>query len=118
PTQAPLQVNLLMGVPTVQLKLNGHNSEVCAVVDTGYNSGLAVTPEVAKALSLPVDPSGRRLVARAAFGQQYEQPALAPLTEVRLGEFIYRDVQVGHAPPEKEKCVNLVGMAVLSQHRI
>jgi hypothetical protein len=118
PSQAPLPVKLLKGVPTVQLKLNGQRSDVCAIIDTGYNSGLAVTQDVVNKLSLPVDPSGRRLVTRAAFGQQYDQPALAPLKELRLGDFIFRDVQVGHAPTESEQCVNLLGMAVLSQHRI
>lgn len=41
PPQDPLPVKLLAAVPTIQLKLNGHAHEVCAIVDTGYNAGVA-----------------------------------------------------------------------------
>lgn len=118
PSQPSLPVKLLNGVPTVQLQLNGHKAPVCAMLDTGYNSGLAVTQKVVDKLSLPSDPGGRRSVTSAAFGERYEQPALAPIREVRLGDFTYYDVAVVHAPSESVECVNLVGMAILSQHRV
>lgn len=118
PEQEPLLIKLLNAVPTIQLKLKDSESEVCTIVDTGFFSGLAVTPEIASKHSLPSDPASRKLVIRGAFGARYEQEALAPLDRLQIGDRLYRHVPIVYSPSLLENCPNLLGMAILSQSRL
>lgn len=118
PEQEPILVKLMNAVPTIRLKLNDNESEVCTIVDTGFFSGLAVTPEIASKHSLPIDPAGRKLVIRGAFGARYEQEALAPLDRLQIGDRLYRHVPIVYAPSLLANCPNLLGMAILSQSRL
>jgi hypothetical protein len=118
PEQEPVRVKLLNALPTIQLKLKGSEKEVCAVVDTGFFSGLAVTPEIVSEHSLPRDLAGRKLVMRGTFGARHEQEALAPLDQLQIGDRLYRQVPTAYSPSLFENCPNLLGMAVLSQSRL
>lgn len=119
PPGKPLPVKLLHAVPTIPLYVNGRDNELCAIVDTGFNGGLALMPGPLQKLALPPHPAGGTLKARGAFGAQMEGPALAPLDNLEVGGLVYRAVQVGYAPPwAEDECNNLLGMDVLYRHRL
>jgi predicted aspartyl protease len=119
PPGEPLKVKLLHAAPTIPLYVNGSGNKICALVDTGFYSGLALQPGVLEKLALPTQPSGGTVVTYGAFGFQQENPALAPVDNVQIGGLLYREVHVGHAPPwSKDNCGNLLGMNVLYRHRL
>jgi predicted aspartyl protease len=119
PPGEPISAKLKNAVPTIPLRVNGSEEPVCAIVDTGFNAGLALTPQVLVKLALPPHPAGGTIIARGAFGVQHESPALAPLDNLQVGGLVYRAVPVGHAPPwADEDCSNLLGMDVLYRHRL
>lgn len=117
PPSEPIPVQLTWAKPTVQLRVNGHAQEVCAILDTGFNAGVALSGEVLSALALP-QAAGLTTV-NGLGGARWNVPALAPLDEVGFSNRLYRDVPV----TEKKSnvawpCPNLLGMAVLSRHRV
>ena len=120
PAGEPLPVKLWNAVPTLQLQVNGNERQVCAVIDTGFNGGLALAPELVSALGLPPDPAGGTRVAQDGFGNRYDRPLLAPLQEMRFGQLVYNNVPVtyGLPLPEASACGNVLGMAVLQRHHI
>lgn len=118
PPGKPLTVELMNAVPTIPLRVNGSGG-ICAIVDTGFNSGVALMPAVLEKLTLPPHPAGGTVTGRGAFGSQHEGPALAPLDDLQVGGLVYRAVPVGYAPPWADKeCNNLLGMDVLYRHRV
>jgi predicted aspartyl protease len=119
PPGQPLSVKLMHAVPTIALQVNGHEEQICAIVDTGFNAGLALMPKVLEKLALPPHPAGGTITARGAFGVRHEAPALAPLDNLQVGGLVYRAVPVGYAPPwAEDECNNLLGMDVLYRHRL
>lgn len=118
PAEEPVRTGRWKMRPTVQIQINGIEGTICASLDTGFDGGVALMPEVVSRLDLLKEPG--RVVSRVRFdGSQVDAPALAPLDEVRIGSQTYRNVQVmGEVPYEAGDCSNLIGMAVLSQHRV
>ena len=119
PDVAPMSVRLSRSRPAVQLEVNGNGRRFCAIVDTGFDGGVAVTPDMAAELSLPTVPGTS--IGRGFGGKRAEGPALAPLDEVRMGDLLYGNVPVmGQVPntDKKEACRNLLGMAVLARHHL
>ena len=120
PAGEPVPVKLWNGVPTLQLQVNGNEGKVCTVIDTGFNGGLALAPEVVSGLALRPDPAGGTRVSQDGFGNRYERPVLAPLDEMRFGQLIYNNVPVtyGLPLPDAGACGNVLGMTVLYRHRL
>jgi hypothetical protein len=118
PTEKPLRVKSWKAVPTIQITLSGRSEEICLIVDTGFNGGIGVTPEMANKLDLKRHPGGGVRAAEDGYGNRVLAPELAPLQEVRVGDHIYRDVPImGAIPNSVGRCGNL-GMALLSRSRI
>jgi hypothetical protein len=117
PSEAPIPIEFLGALPTVQLRLNGEERKICAVVDTGFNGELAVTSEVLKEFVLPNDPAGGVWKAIGAYGETIERPALTPLKELQVGQLHHEVVKLGHAP-RSGKCANLFGMGILYHYRV
>jgi hypothetical protein len=122
PPAQPVPVVLWNSVPTLQLTVNGQARQICAVIDTGFNGGLALTSEIVTELALPPDPAGGTRVARDGFGNRYERPLLAPLNELRFGSLAYQNVPVTQSLPlplaGSQQCGNVLGMAVLYRLRL
>ena len=120
PAGEPVPVKLWNGVPTLQLQVNGNARQICAVIDTGFNGGLALAPELVTELGLAPDPAGGTRVAQDGFGNRYERPLLAPLAEMRFGQLVYNNVPVTHGLPlpDAGACGNVLGMTVLYRHRL
>lgn len=119
PAGKPLAVKLSSAVPTIALQVHGPEHELCAMIDTGSNSGLSLAEDVINELALPAAASGRTLVSYGAFGEKYEYPELAPVDQVQVGGLMYRQVWTNHAPPKMAKhCANLLGMNVLYRHHL
>ncbi len=117
PPGNPIPVQLTWAKPTVQLRVNGHAQQVCAILDTGFNSGLALSGEVLSALALP-KAAGQTTLSGLG-GARWNVPALAPLDEVGFSDQLYRDVPVTEKKSDVEwPCPNLLGMAVLSRHHV
>jgi hypothetical protein len=117
PPGDPVPVQLTWAKPTVRLRVNGHAQEVCAILDTGFNSGVALSGEVLSALSLPQAAGQTTLTGLG--GARWNVPALAPLEQVGFSNQLYRDVPVTEKKSDVEwPCPNLLGMAVLSRHRV
>lgn len=117
PAADAVPVQLVSSKPTVQLTLNGHAQPVCAILDTGFNAGLALSGEVLSALALP-QAAGHTTV-KAFGGRQWNVPALAALEEVGFSGQLYRDVPLTEKKSDVTwTCPNLLGMAVLSRHRV
>ncbi len=118
PDSKPVAVKLIYSRPTVQIKVNGGKSEICAVIDTGFNSGIALTPTLVKELALPTIP-GRTTVVQGIDGKPRSVPVLAALNEVQINGQTIRGVPVvGSVPGDETRCANLVGMAILSGYRL
>jgi predicted aspartyl protease len=112
-----LPVQLVQGKPTVQLRVNGRQQQVCAILDTGFNSGVALTSEVLGELALP-QLAGHTMLTGFG-GVRWQVPALAPLQQVEFGAQSYRDIPITEKKSGGEwDCPNLLGMAVLSHHRV
>jgi len=120
PGAQPVPVMLWNSLPTLQLTINGQPRQVCAVIDTGFNGGVALSSEIVNALALPPDPAGGTRVARDGFGNRYERPLLAPLTDLRFGGLAYQNVPVTQSPPlpDAQQCGNVLGMAILYRLRL
>jgi predicted aspartyl protease len=121
PASKPLKVKLQYATPTMVLRVNGRENGVCVRVDTGYYSGLALTPEVIGKLNLPARASGGTVTIHGAFGFTQASPALAPVDNVQIGGLMYREVETGYAPSRPgmtNRCGNLLGMNVLYRHRV
>jgi hypothetical protein len=117
PTSPPLSVNLRLSRPYVHIQL-GDQRTICAIIDTGFDSGLALSPKLVKELSLPTLP-GLKVVYRGFNGRREEAPALAPLPRLEFAGQAFQDVPViGAVPRESDECGNLLGMAVLSRQRL
>jgi hypothetical protein len=117
PSGESIPVQLTGSKPTVQLRVNGHAQEVCAILDTGFNSGVALSGEVLSALALP-QAAGHTTLSGLG-GARWNVPALAPLDRVGFSNQLYRDVPVTEKKSDVAwPCPNLLGMAVLSNHRV
>jgi predicted aspartyl protease len=119
PAEKPLAVDRSVSRPTVDIRVNGNKTVLCAILDTGFNGGLAVPPEVATKLALPTAPGTS--VGVGFNGRRSEAPNLARLSELSLGGRVYNDVPaMGHVPSNNspDECRSLVGMAVLSRHHL
>jgi predicted aspartyl protease len=117
PPAAPVPLQLWWTKPTVQLNVNGNRQPVCAVVDTGFNSGVALSGAALGALSVP---QARAQTTITGFGGvRWQASSLEPLREVGFSSQRYEDVPVSEKKSAVEwECPNLLGMAVLSQHRV
>jgi hypothetical protein len=116
PTDKPVSVQFPRYWPTTQIKVNGH--DICAIVDTGFSGGVALSQKTMDALALPSIP-GRELRAVGEGGREQVIPEMAPLKELRVGERIYQDVSVVLSPVNGEnRCTALLGMEILSKHRL
>jgi hypothetical protein len=117
PPGTPIPVQITWAKPTVQLRVNGHARQVCAILDTGFNSGVALSGEVLDALALPQAAGHTTLTGLG--GRRWNVPSLAPLDEVGFSNQLYRDVPVTEKKSDVAwPCPNLLGMAVLSRHRV
>lgn len=118
PVSASLPVRISVSKPTVEFKINDSERTLCATVDTGFDSGIALSSRIVDELSLPVV-AGRSAVYQGVGGNRVVVPSLKPLEEVHIGGGTYRDVEVvGRLPNEELRCEGLVGMKILSQHRV
>lgn len=117
PAGEPLAVRFEHGLYIVPLQLKGRVSPVCAVVDTGYDGGVAFTPEMVRELGLPTYPSRFRAPVGLG-GARHVGTALVPMEQLRIGGQSYREVPVTEIRPAPNRCGNLLGMAVLHQHRL
>jgi predicted aspartyl protease len=118
PAAASLPVRMSVSKPTVELKINDSGRTLCATVDTGFDSGIALSSRIVDELSLPAV-AGRSAEYQGVGGNRTVVPVLAPLREVHIGGDTYRDVEVvGRLPNEELRCGGLVGMKILSQHRL
>jgi predicted aspartyl protease len=107
----------VQGKPTVQLRVNDQQQQVCAILDTGFNSGVALTGEVLDGFALP-QAAGHTMLAGFG-GVRWQAPVLAPLEQVHFGTQHYRNVSLTEKKSGGEwECPNLLGMAVLSQHHV
>lgn len=118
PDAQPIPVKLQAGVPTVELEVAGHEQTLCAIVDTGFNGGLLVTDETVSEFGLVRDPTRGPATTSGPLSERVQRPALMPLDELRLGEFVFSDVRVINYPGLDKRCSNLLGMAVLSRYRV
>jgi len=116
PTAAPLDVHLWWTKPTVQLRVNGREQPVCAVLDTGFNAGVALSGEVLDALALPR--TAARTMLTGFGGVRWNAAVPAPLDEVRFGDEIIRNVPLTEKSGAQWDCPNLIGMALLSRHHL
>jgi predicted aspartyl protease len=117
PAVAALPVQIVANKPTVQLHVNGRDEPVCAILDTGFNSGLALSGEVLAALALPRGAAETSVTGPG--GAQWSAPARAALEQVSFGNQRYRDVPLTEKKSDVAwSCPNLLGMAVLSRHRL
>ncbi len=115
--RTPIPVQLWGTKPTVQLRVNGHEQSLCAILDTGFNSGVALSGEVLTQLALPHVEGQSALTGFG--GVKWQAPALAPLREVGFSEQMYRDVPLSEKKSATQwACPNLLGMAVLSRHHL
>lgn len=105
--------------PDVHVQLPTAKRSICATIDTGFDSGLALPPKLVKELALPADPGGRRVVYSGFSRQRVEAEALEPIKELTFGGQSIRDIPVvGVVPNEDGGCDALLGMAVLSRYRL
>jgi hypothetical protein len=117
PAAAAIPVQIVSNKPTVQLRVNGRAESVCAILDTGFNSGLALSGEVLAGLALPRGAAETSITGPG--GAQWSAPAQAALEQVAFGGQQYRDVPLTEKKSDVAwACPNLLGMAVLSQHRL
>ena len=121
PTDKPVAVQFSGHLPTVQIRVNGHDKSVCAIVDTGFYGSVALSPKTVDKLALPIIP-GSKAPSYGVGGKVSEATALEPLKELRVGDQLYRNVQdasmddrFGVGP---NACSALLGMKILSRHRI
>jgi predicted aspartyl protease len=118
PRMDPVSVKLIYSRPTIQLRVNESKSEICAVIDTGFNSGVALTPKLATDLALPTIP-GQSAILLGLDGTPTKVRALVPLHEVQFGERISHAVPVfGGVPNDTIRCPNLLGMSILSGYHV
>jgi predicted aspartyl protease len=118
PPEAPIAVSVWRGTPLVHMKIGNHPELVCAMVDTGFDGGLALSDDVVKELSLSYDSDGRRIVyAAGAAGVRQERRVLEVLPEVRLGGSVYTNVEATHVP-ESGECLSRIGTGLLGQSRL
>jgi predicted aspartyl protease len=119
PDSKPLEVDRSVSRPSVTMHVNGEETALCAILDTGFNGGVAMPPEVATRLALPNAPGTS--IGQGFNGRRSESPNLAPLAELSFGGRVFRDVPaMGSVPSQdtKGRCRSLVGMAVLSRHHL
>lgn len=117
PAAAAIPVRIASNKPTVQLNVNGHAEPVCAILDTGFNAGVALSGDVLAALALPRGAAHTSVTGPG--GAQWSAPARAALEQVAFGGQHYRDVPLTEKKSDVAwSCPNLLGMAVLSRHRL
>lgn len=119
PSAPAIKVERTYTRPNIQVQLASAKRPICATIDTGFDSGLALPSKLVKELALPADPRGRRVVYSGFSRQRVEVEALEPLETLTFGDQSTRDVPVvGAVPDEAAKCNALLGMAVLSRYRL
>lgn len=119
PAAKPVMVEMDHSRPVVKMRLNGGSREQCALIDTGLGSGVVLSSRDVSRLSLPTV-AGRTSKYMGVDGILREAPSLAPLDQLSFAGHSYRDVPaLGRATEDKKwGCENLIGMAVLSRHRV
>jgi len=117
PPDEPVDVHLWWTKPTVELHVNDQQQPVCAVLDTGFNAGVALSGEELDALALPR--SAGVTTVTGFGGVRWNAATLPSLHEVRFSDQHYRDVPLTEKKSGVQwDCPNLVGMGVLSHHHI
>lgn len=118
PEEEPLLVDLSYGRPIAEIAINGKKPAICALVDTGSFFGVSFSQNLVEKLSLssvPDQTTGYRRVD----GKLQQTPALAPLGELRIGNWILDNVPAHSlAPNHNPPCGSVVGMAALSRFRL
>lgn len=119
PAAPAVKVGRTYTKPNVQVQLATATRSICASIDTGFDSGLALPSKLVKEFALPADPGGRRVVYSGFSRQRAEAEALEPIKELTFGGQSIRDVPVvGVVPNEEGECSALLGMAVLSRYKL
>lgn len=115
PNEEPLRVGLSYARPTVEIKVNGRKPAICALVDTGSPFGVSFSTKLVEKLSLPNVPNQTKGYTRVD-GKLRETPALAPLDEIQIGNWILEDVPAHSlAPNHNPPCGSILGMSALSR---
>jgi predicted aspartyl protease len=122
PPEGPaLRVKTMHGVPTVDLKIDGHAKPVCTIIDTGTNAGLVLSTDVVDELALPRNPAFSAK-GEGFDGKQMVATGLAQIGELRIGDHLFRNVPAMEVPPRvlhgRERCDSILGMALLSRYNL
>ena len=120
PTDEPISVQYVDDLPTIQIKVNGRDKPVCAIVDTGFNGGIFLSQKAVNELALP-SISGSAMSSPGVGGAMREVRAMEPLKELRVGDQLYRNVSaaVGLGSGRGRCAMSaLLGMEVLSKQKI
>jgi hypothetical protein len=102
---------------TLDARINGRDEPICAIVDTGYNSGFALPAAIVEKFGLPED-SRRNIVALGANNLRYEAKGLKPLAEVQFGDQRQTEVPADPLPPGFGQDCGVLGLSVLSRYRL
>lgn len=104
--------------PTIQIKVNSHDEPVCAIVDTGYGGGVALSQKIVDELALPVIPGATASLV-TEWGIVEGVPQMKELQELRIGDRLYRNVHLSVSPLKDEhRCSGILGVDILSRHRV
>lgn len=115
PKEEPVPVDLSYGRPTTEIEINGKKPAICALIDTGSFFGVSLSTKLVEKLSIP-NASNRTNSYRRVSGKLIETPALAPLDEIRVGNWILDDVPAHNLGPDHNPpCGSVLGMAALSR---
>jgi predicted aspartyl protease len=121
PASPALLVKTMRGVPTVELRIDGHAKPVCTIIDTGTNAGLVLSTDVVDELSLRRNPAFRS-PAVGFDGKRAIFSGLVPVAELRIGDHLFRNVPAMEVPPRtlhgRDRCDSILGMALLSRYNL
>ena len=113
----PLPARRLGNIPAIDVGIDGHDELVCAIVDTGANTGIALPAGIVSRYSLPEDPASK-MVATGVDGLRHESKGLAPLRELRVGAHRHKEVLAATLPLGIGQDCGALGMQVLSGYRL
>jgi hypothetical protein len=118
PPDKPIPVQYPGFLPTIQIKVNSHEEPICAIVDTGYGGGVALSQKTVDELALPIIPGLKRPL-RLVGGKVHEAQEMKELQELKVGDRLYRNVHLIVSPINGEdRCSALLGVDILSRHRV
>lgn len=93
PDATAIPLRMMNGVPVLQARVNDGSRQVCAIVDTGFDGGLAMPRQLVDELGLP-GYSNRLRSLEGLGGVRHVSAALVPLHQFRIGDHAYQDVPV------------------------